>query len=594
MPAGRSLKIGNSSSCRENWRSFFMANITRPRNISHLINHKGNPNLADTKNCGTLPLAADYSPPGFPYGPDHSGEVPCPGGPISATFHSILFEKTGDGIKKETLEAPVFFVDLNLDQIIDAITAGRQEYNLRPFFYTPLNDIDTIKYRHEIMLDLENVILFEHVKSFSQKMRAMSAHLAQADKLHHKYQKEKWFLDAVSVYCDAVNCLLNDLSLVDIKSRGFLALREYLTDHAKSNGFAMLLAETKKLIADLLSVKYCLLIKGNGIKVRRYESEIDYSTDVEETFEKFRQGAVQDYRAKFSDWPQMNHVEGGVLDLVAKLYPDIFLNLDDYCAKNGNYLDETIGVFDREIQFYLAYLEYVAKFKRAGLKFCYPQISNKCKEVFDHEGFDLALAGRLIIDNSSVVCNDFYLKDKERIFVVSGPNQGGKTTFARTFGQLHYMAGLGCPVPGTEAQLFLFDRLFTHFEKEENINNLRGKLQDDLVRIYEILNEATSDSIIIMNEIFTSTTLNDAVFLATRVMRKIIHLDLLCVFVTFIDELTSLSDKTISMVSTVAPENPALRTYKIVRMPADGLAYALSIAEKYRLTYEFLKERIKS
>lgn len=49
------------------------------------------------------------------------------------TFHSILFEKIEDIIKKETVKAPVFFVDLNLDQIIDAITAGRNEYNLKPF-----------------------------------------------------------------------------------------------------------------------------------------------------------------------------------------------------------------------------------------------------------------------------------------------------------------------------------------------------------------------------------------------------------------------------------------------------------------------------
>jgi DNA mismatch repair protein MutS len=509
-------------------------------------------------------------------------------------FHSILFERTEDSIKTETVEAPVFFHDLNLDQIVDAIVAGKQEYNLKPFFYTSLSDIDAGKYRHEIMLDLENDILFESIKSFSEKMRAIRTHLVYVDKLYYKYQKERIFLDAISIYCDAVNNLVHDLSLVELKSRGFLAFRAYLGNHAESIPFKSLQAATKQLIDDLLSVKYCLLIKDNSIIVRKYESEIDYSAEVEKTFEKFKQGAVQDYLAEYSDSFNMNHVEAGVLDLVAKLFPDIFSSLDDYCAQNTNFLDETIGIFDREIQFYVAYSEFRARFSRAGLKFCYPQLSKESKEVFNYEGFDLALAHKLVKDNSSVVCNDFYLKGKERIFVVSGPNQGGKTTFARTFGQLHYMASLGLPVPGREAQLFLFDRMFTHFEKEEHLNNLRGKLQDDLVRIYDILSQATPNSIILMNEIFTSTTLKDAVFLGKKVMEKIIQLDLLCVFVTFIDELASLSEKNVSMVSTVVPENSALRTYKIVRRPADGLAYALSIAEKYRLTYDYLKERLKS
>ena len=74
-------------------------------------------------------------------------------------FHSILFETTVDSTRIETLEAPVFFVDLNLDQVIDAITAGKEEYNLKPFFYTSLNDTDAIKYRQEIARDLENTVL---------------------------------------------------------------------------------------------------------------------------------------------------------------------------------------------------------------------------------------------------------------------------------------------------------------------------------------------------------------------------------------------------------------------------------------------------
>jgi DNA mismatch repair ATPase MutS len=288
----------------------------------------------------------------------------------------------------------------------------------------------------------------------------------------------------------------------------------------------------------------------------------------------------------------MNPVEAQVLDLVARLYPDVFFHLDTFQQDHANYLDKTVARFDREIQFYVAYLEFVAIFRKAGLPFCIPRVSDTSKEICSYEGFDLALAKKLVQENKPVVCNDFFLKDKERIFVITGPNQGGKTTFARAFGQLHYLAALGCcPVPGRKAQLFLFDRLFAHFEREEDIDNLKSKLEDDLVRIHAIFTQSTSRSIIIINEMFTSTTVKDALFLGRKVLEQAMKLDVLCVYVTFLDELTSL-EKTVSVVGGVVPENPELRTYKIQRRPADGLSYAIAIVRKNRLTYDEIQERI--
>ncbi|MCO2278148.1 DNA mismatch repair protein MutS [Pseudomonas aeruginosa] len=522
-------------------------------------------------------------------GPALTGITPA--APVE--FHSILFP--GTQRPSLTNEPPPYFKDLNLDQVVDAITADRHEYDLEPFFYTHLDDLDAIVYRQEVMHDLLDPGLLSDIQAFAAGMRAVRRLLVPEEKLYYPRQQQRSFVEAVRVYCDSLRQLAQALAARPFESRGLHGLLVYLGRYLASERFAGLAGDTRHLLDGLGAINYSMLIKDNQVRVQRYEPTEDISEAIDRTFAKFRQGDVRDYHAKFNEWPGMNHVEAAVLDMVAQLYPDVFAEQAEFCDKHADFLDVTMEVFDREVQFYLAYLAYIRPLVDAGMPFCFPGVRVDSKTVFAHNAFDLALASRLVRNSNrlEVVCNDFELSGQERILVVSGPNQGGKTTFARLFGQMHYLACIGCRVPAESAEMFLFDRLFTLFEKQERPGDLRGKLQDDLLRARDILDGASGRSLVLINEIFSSTTASDAAFLGQKILGRLIELDALCVCVTFIYELTQMGDSIVSMMSCVDPEDPSRRTFKVLRKPADRLSYALSIARKHRLTYDSVKERIR-
>jgi DNA mismatch repair protein MutS len=486
-----------------------------------------------------------------------------------------------------------FVRDLNLDQIVGAVSADRDEQQLiAGLLYQQVRDVGILEYRHQVFRDLEEPGLSEAAHQFARQMSVVRAHLYQLRKMHSERQQEGWFLDAAAIYGDAVRSLAAALAASPLTSRALRAFRDYLDGYLNSDAFTQLAADTADRQDKLAGITYQVRIRGPRVEVSRYDPMPDYSAEITQTFERFQQGAVKDYRVNYRTWPGMNHVGAQIVDLVARLFRDEFAALTEFCQLHAAFLDPAVAQFDRELQFYLAWLDYIAPLRAAGLMFCYPELSADSKEIYGRDTFDLALAARLVPAGKAVVSNDFQLTGAERVIVVSGPNQGGKTTFARTFGQLHHLASTGCPVPGSAARLFIFDQLITHFEREEDITDLTGKLEDDLLRIQHALRTATPDSVVIMNEIFTSTTLSDALFLGEKVMAKVTELDLLCVYVTFVDELASYGPTVVSMASTIVPDNPAERTYKIVRKPADGLAYALAIADKNRVTYEQLRRRL--
>ena len=505
---------------------------------------------------------------------------------------SVLDLAPVDGATAASPSAPAFFADLNLDQIVASALAGKEEYDLAPFFHRTLRTAGEVAYRQAVMRDLEDAATHAAVSKFAERMRQVRSRLAQIDKLYYAYQKQAWRLDAVSDYCQAIDSLRSSLLEARPKSVALARFIAFLDGYVGTASFRDMRDEAESLRAKLADIRYFLVVGGGVITVTEFRDEDDYGAEIEADFAKFKRGDAGEYAFRFVESPAMNHIEARILERVALMNPDVFAALDAFAARYADFVDPVIQRFDREIQFYVSYLAHMRRIANGELGFCHPEVSETSKETLMQDCFDLALAGAAREKGVRVVVNAATLSRSERIIIVSGPNQGGKTTFARMFGQAHYLAALGLPVPGKMAKLFLFDQLFTHFEREETVANLRGKLHDDLSRLHAALAAATSRSLFILNEAFNSTSLSDAIFLNTQILARIVALDAICVCVTFIDELAALSRTTVSMASTVRPDNPAERTFKVVRRPPDGLAYALSVAEKHKLTYNQLQARL--
>ena len=121
-------------------------------------------------------------------------------------FESILFLTPGDRDRAERAAMPDYFVDLNLDQIVDKATAAFADCNLKPPFWFCLDDVDAIRYRHEVFRDLEDTRINQPVRDFTQSMRDVRGCLVRASKLYYGLQQQSWLLDAVVIYFNA--CLL--------------------------------------------------------------------------------------------------------------------------------------------------------------------------------------------------------------------------------------------------------------------------------------------------------------------------------------------------------------------------------------------------
>jgi DNA mismatch repair protein MutS len=548
---------------------------------------------------------------------------------------------------------PDYFHDSNLDQVCVALV-GADELQIRPFFHLRCADPDLVMMRHAVFADLEDPAVGAALASFSEEMSTIREQVAGLSKIHHRLRRERWHLLIAERYCTCVERLAHALAEPDAPSGdpSSQALREaatYLVGYTSTPHFLTMRARIDDLQARLRATVFNAYLTGGRVTVGPFDDEADYRSEIVDLFARFRRHGQHDpewrdarkrpgtgkprrknpispesavSRIYTRNKPTPSQFEASadpirerIIELVARLEPQLFRELRQFTVDNPHYLDETVLRFHRELQFYLGYVRLIDRLRAAGLPFTTARLTDTDRLVA-HDTYDLALAlsksepqpqagkpDRRPTSSTTaltarekngvgIVCNDLQLTGTEQTLVVTGPNQGGKTTLARTVIQLHHLAALGCPVPGTQVRLRLPDAIFTHFERQELVTVREGKLGDDLRRIHSILDRATDKSIIVLNEIFSSTSAADAAELGTAVLTAVHDIGATCVCVTFLDELSRLDADTVSMVATVGVNDPTERTLKLVRRPADGRSYAAALAAKHRLTYVDITQRL--
>jgi hypothetical protein len=509
-------------------------------------------------------------------------------------IRSILFG-TFEHAGEPSVAEPEYFRDLNLDQVVQAATEAAGVPEVTSYFHHPLHDADLVAFRQWVFRDLEDPAVLRVAERFTTSMTRARARLDAMARRKHPPQVHRLFLEIVLDYTAAVSGLAEGLDAAGVTSPGLRALREDVAEHIRAAPFSGLRQGARRLRDRLGEVRYDLFLHGDQVSVAPNveDGRFDFTERVLAMFERFRQEPPRDERGERAPTLGLNAVETGVLDHVVELFPGLFRDLAAFHEVHRDFMSGEIVRADRELRFYLGYLSFLTPVRAAGLPTCYPAVSATAKELLARDVYDLALAAKRAGEGERVVTNDLRLAGTERVLVVSGPNQGGKTTLARAFGQLHHLAALGCPVPGSDVRIFLPDRVFTHFERVEVFDGLVSKLEEELLRMHAILESATSRSVIVLNEIFSSTTPDDARKLSEAMLASIVRLDVPCLWVSFVGELSLMSPTAVSMVGTVADDDRTTRTYKVVRRPADERAYALAIAERHGLTYTQITRRVR-
>ncbi len=535
--------------------------------------------------------------------------------------------------------------DLSIDFLLDNLTEKRNEReHIRNLMTQVTDDPVVIKYRCDVF---EDFLRFPKLRSDMEELVKRLADLKDLE----RFQKEQegpslWSLfnrlREIDEYVNCITTIKKTLEQLDVQSEGMLTLRQIVTDIDRESGFPQLKADIDETLvkvrrlrsvtigvnlddmlrpisAGVLSLnddyfseaglmkrfmnftnKEDGLHKGTDVSgIRRFHPSNPSSSSV--GFVSY-QGTGVNNDITVTSSPAgtdtlSNAITKPVTNIMKKTCDEIKSTIRRYVNISGYMLINLMP----EIMFYVRWAELIDKIIAKGMPVCkahiLPADDRNCsfKEIYN---IKLAI-NNVNGDNINIITNDVDFDDERRIYILTGPNRGGKTIFTQAVGLAMMLAQWGIYVPAASAEISPCDNMFTHFPADENDTVDLGRLGEESKRLSEIFGVATPRSFMLLNESLATTSVAEGLFIAKDVVKAMRYLGVRCVFNTHMHELARSLDELNNGVegksrveSLVTGVQRGERSFKVAIAPPQGVSYARDIAEKYGVTFDQIKTEL--
>jgi DNA mismatch repair ATPase MutS len=247
-----------------------------------------------------------------------------------------------------------------------------------------------------------------------------------------------------------------------------------------------------------------------------------------------------------------------------------------------------------EFEFLLKGTNLMRALRVKGNALCIPEVASAEARAFTATAlYNPAVA--LKVDDP-IVTNDVIFDENAGIYVLTGPNRGGKSVITCAVGLAQAMLQLGLFLPAEKATISPADAIFTHFPTGADDTIDKGRLGEECARLGDIFAAISEKSLVLLDESLSSTGSFEASYIAAEVLAGLSRVGCRCIFSTHLHELAAeidnINERTraeggVPIDTLVAGiEKEGRRSFRILRAKPDGKSYARDIATKYGLTYD--------